>query len=208
MSSESTPAAVVADTTVEAPAPATESTSAAAVEEPKPAAATEEKSAPAATTAAPVAESKPAETKPAEVAPAAAAAAAASSSSSSSSAPASAPAEQMQALYLTKHAAPTPDNKSGAYVVGPQPKPTIQAPKEILIKVHAASINPIGQLGVPACACADCTKQTLHVLCVRCSLFRAPLSTRCAHLHRIFLHTTCGLLPSVQISRSRVVTSK
>ncbi|KAL9593938.1 MAG: hypothetical protein Q9219_007304 [cf. Caloplaca sp. 3 TL-2023] len=43
----------------------------------------------------------------------------------------------MQSLYITNYSKPS------EYVIGSMPKPILSSPDEVLIKVHAASINPI-----------------------------------------------------------------
>ncbi|KAL8824993.1 MAG: hypothetical protein Q9170_007975 [Blastenia crenularia] len=43
----------------------------------------------------------------------------------------------MQSLHITKYSKPS------EYVIGPLSKPTVSSPQDVLIKVHAASINPI-----------------------------------------------------------------
>ena len=44
---------------------------------------------------------------------------------------------QMQSLHITNY------TKPAGYQIGPLPKPTISTPHDVLIQVHAASINPI-----------------------------------------------------------------
>lgn len=50
---------------------------------------------------------------------------------------ASAPAEEMQSICISSYSQPT------AYGVAQLPKPVIEADNEVIIKVHAASINPV-----------------------------------------------------------------
>jgi len=54
--------------------------------------------------------------------------------------------DSMLAFYHTAFGAPTAAQEAkGVFVCGPVPRPRIQQPDELLIRVHASSINPIGQ---------------------------------------------------------------